>query len=158
MNDFLYCLEYATKHYMGYSDMVTGYNKHNYRKTQCVFFSHFWLSRRLSFEERNFFITSNHLIVRECVCCKMRQPSKRRRCIQSSEIAQHFLTLIEVTRQYQATLVQLRVVLMVCQGYRILNLTAKQPVVLNPAVQFRPLPLTKKKVLIFGQGNRLDRQ
>ena len=56
------------------------------------FFSHFWLSRRLSVEERDFFITSNHLIVREYVCCcKMSQPSKRRRFIQSSEIAELFL-------------------------------------------------------------------
>ena len=56
------------------------------------FLSHFWLSRRLSFEERAFFITSNHLIVRECVCCcKMSHPSKRRRFIQSSEIAEIFL-------------------------------------------------------------------
>ena len=52
------------------------------------FFSHFWLSRRLSFEERDFFITSNML---GCVCCKMSQPCKRRRFIQSSEIAELFL-------------------------------------------------------------------
>ena len=56
------------------------------------FFSHFWLSCRLSVEERDFFIASNHLIVRECVCCyKMSQPSKRRRFLQSSEIAELFL-------------------------------------------------------------------
>ena len=50
------------------------------------------MSRRLSFEEREIFITSNHLIMRECVCCcKMSHPSKRRRFIQSSEIAEIFL-------------------------------------------------------------------
>jgi len=92
MNDLLYRLEYVTKHHLGYSNMVTGYNKHKYRMAQCFFMSHFWLSRRLSFEERDFFITSNHLIVRECVCCcKMSQPSKRRRFIESSEIAEIFL-------------------------------------------------------------------
>ena len=141
MNDLLYRLEYMTTHHLVYSGMVTGYNKQNYRMAPCVFFSHFWLSRRLSFEERDFFITSNHLIVLGCVCCcKMSQPSKRRRFIQSSEIA---------------TPVQLREVL---KGCRILNLTAKQPVVLSPAVQFRPEPLTKMKPLRLGQVNRLDRQ
>ena len=56
-----------------------------------------------------------------------------------------------VTRQYQATPVQLSEVLKVCQGCRILNLTAKQPVVLSPAVQFRPVPLTKMKPLRVAQ-------
>ena len=37
MNDLLYHLEYVTKHHLGYSDMVTGYNKQNYRMAPCVF-------------------------------------------------------------------------------------------------------------------------
>ena len=57
------------------------------------FFSHFWLSSRLIVEETDCFTTSNHLIVRECmcVCYKMSQPSKSRRFLQSSEIAELFL-------------------------------------------------------------------
>jgi len=57
---------------------------------RAFFFSHLWLSVRLSVKV--FFITSNHLIVSGCVCyCKMSQPNKRRRFLQSSEIAELFL-------------------------------------------------------------------
>ena len=124
-----------------------------------AFFSH--TSGRVadSVLKRDFFITSNHLIVLGCVCCcKMSQPSKRQRFLQSSELAELFLDTDIVTRQYQATPVQLREVLKVCQGCRIHNLTAKQPVVLSPAVQFRPVPLMQMKPLRLGQVNRLDRQ
>jgi len=63
-----------------------------------------------------------------------------------------------VMRQYQVMPVQLREVLKVCQGCHILNLTAKQPVVLSPADQFCPVPLMKIKPLRVGQVNRLNRQ
>jgi len=85
--------EYVTTHHLGYSNMVTGYNKQNSIEwPHAVFFSHFWLSCRLSVKVTDCFTTSNHLIMCECVCCyKMSQPSKRRRFLQSSEIAELFL-------------------------------------------------------------------
>ena len=80
-----------TTHSLGYSDMVTGYNKENCLEWPHVFFfSHFWLSSRLRLSVSDCFTTSSHLIVRECVCCKMSQPSKRQRFLQSSEIAELF--------------------------------------------------------------------
>ena len=65
----------------------------NYRMAPCVFFSHTsgWVADSF-LKMEIFFITSNHLILRECACCcKMNQPSERRRFIQSSEIAKLFL-------------------------------------------------------------------
>ena len=69
-----------------------------------------------------------------------------------------FLTLIVPKRDYQVTSVQFRDVLKACQGYHNLNLTAKQPVVTSPAVQFRPVPLTKRMLVRMGQVNRLKSQ
>ena len=82
-----------TTHRLGYSDMVTGYNKQNCLEWHhAFFFSHFWLSTRLRLSVSDCFTTSSHLIVRECVCCcKMSQPSKTRRFLQSSELAELFL-------------------------------------------------------------------
>jgi len=39
-----------------------------------------------------------------------------------------------------------------------LNLTAKQPVVTSPAVQFHPVPLMKRMLVRMGQVNRLSSQ
>jgi len=41
-------------------------------------------------------------------------------------------------------------------GYHNLNLSAKQPVVTSPAVQFRPVPLKKRMLVRMGQVNRLN--
>ena len=38
---YLYHLEYVTKHQLGYSDMVTGYNKQNYRMAETDTFTSF---------------------------------------------------------------------------------------------------------------------
>jgi len=153
MNDLLYCLEYVTTHHLVYSGMVTGYNKQNYRMAPCVFFSHFWLRRRLSFEGRDFFITSNHLIVLGCVCCcKMSQPSKRWRFLQSSKIAELFLdsdsgdaTVSSDTSSVEGGPESVPG-MSHTHPYRQ---TASNPRVLkflfllgSPAVQFRPVPLT----------------
>ena len=71
--------------------------------------------------------------MRECVCyCEMSQPSKRRRFLQSSEIAELFIDTDSGDETYQATPVQFKEFLKVCLGCDILNLTAKQPVVLSP--------------------------
>ena len=56
------------------------------------------------------------------------------------------------------TSVQLREILKVCQGCHNLNGTAKEPVVVSPAVQFRPVPLMKGMLLRVGQVNELNRQ
>ena len=123
------------------------------------FFLHFWLSRRLSFEERDFFITSNHLIVRECVCCcKMSQPSKRQRFIQSSEIAELFLDTDSGDATVSSDASSVEGGPEGVPGVSHTQPSAKQPVVLSPAVQFRPVPLTEMKPLRLGQVNRLHRQ
>ena len=69
-----------------------------------------------------------------------------------------FLTLIVTKRDYQTKSVQFRDVLKACKGYHNLNLTAKQPVVTSPAVQFRPVPLKKRMPVRVGQVNRLNSQ
>ena len=158
MNDLLYHLEYVTTHHLGYSNMVTGYNKQKYRMAPCIFFSHFWLSRRLSVEERDFFITSNHLIVLVCVCCEISQPRKRRRFIQSREIAELFLDTDSGDATVSSDASSVEGGLEGVPGVSHTQPSAKQPVVLSPAVQFRPVPLTKMKPLRLGQVNRLDRQ
>ena len=53
---------------------------------------------------------------------------------------------------------QLKEVLKVRQGCHNLNGTAKELVVVSPAVQFRPVPLMKRMLLRVGQVNRLNRQ
>jgi len=127
--------------------------------SHAFFFSHFWLSRRLSFEERDFFITSNHLIARESVCCcKMSQPSKRRRFIQSTELAEIFLDTDSGDATVSSDSSSVEGGLGCVPGVSHTQPTAKQPVVLSPAVQFRAVPLTKMKPLRLCQVNRLDRQ
>ena len=56
------------------------------------------------------------------------------------------------------TSVQLREVLKMYQGCHNLNGTAKEPVVVSPAVQFHPVPLMKRMLLRVGQVNGLNRQ
>src|SRR5215469_13866027 len=93
VNGSLYRLEYVTRHYLGYRDMVTGYNKQNSIEwPHALFFSPLCLSSRRRVVERDCFTTSNHLIVRQFVCSyNMSQPNKRRRFLQYSEIAELFL-------------------------------------------------------------------
>jgi len=69
-----------------------------------------------------------------------------------------FLTLIVTKPDYQVTSIQFRDVLKVSQGYHNLNLTAKQPVITSPAVQFCPVPLKKRMLVRIGQVNRLISQ
>jgi len=91
-----------------------------------------------------------------CVCYKMSQPSKRRRFLQSSEIAALFHDSCDARVSSDASSVEggPDSLPRVSQ----LNLTAKQPVVLSPAVQFRPVPLTKMKPSRESQVKRLNRQ
>jgi len=59
--------------------------------------------------------------------------------------------------EYQMMSIQLEV-LKVCHSCCNLNLTAKQPVVTSPAVQFRPVPVTKRMLVRMGQVNRVNSQ
>ena len=88
----------------------------------------------------------------------MSRPCKRPRLLQPGEISELVLTLIVTNQDYQATSFQLRGVLKVCQGCHNLTLTAKQPVVTSPGVQFHPVPLTKRMLVRMGQVNRLNSQ
>jgi len=99
------------------------------------------------------FLPSNHLTVGVSGGI-MSWPSKRPKLLQPREISE----LIVDTDSDEATSVQLRAVLKVCQGCHNLNLTAKQPVVTSPAVQFRPVPLMKRMLVRVGQVNRLNSQ
>jgi hypothetical protein len=54
--------------------------------------------------------------------------------------------------------VALRQGVKVCQACHNLNHTAKQPVVMSPAVQFHPVLLMKKMLVTVGQVNRLNSQ
>ena len=81
----------------------------------------------------------------------MSQLSKRRRFIQSSEIAELFLDTDsgDTTVSSDASSVEGGL-----EGVPGVSHTQ----VLSPAVQFRPVPLTKMKPLRLGQVNRLDTQ
>jgi hypothetical protein len=68
------------------------------------------------------------------------------------------LTLIVTKQDCQEMSVQLREVLKVCQGYHSLVYTAKQLVVMCPAVQFCPVPPMKMMLVWVGQVNRLNSQ
>jgi hypothetical protein len=56
------------------------------------------------------------------------------------------------------TSIQLREVLKVCQGCHNLNGTAKEPVVMSPAVHFRPVPLMNRMLERVDLVNGLNRQ
>ena len=71
--------------------MVTGYNKQNSIEWPHAVSSHTSGLLVDSDSVTDCFTTSSHLIVLECVCCKINQPIKSRRFLQSSEIAELFL-------------------------------------------------------------------
>jgi len=106
----------------------------------CVSLLRLWTEFQLHTE----IVSSNSAFDSRCKCCrKMSQQSKRPQLLQ---------------RECKATSVQLREVLKMSQGYHNLNRTTKQPVVMSPAVQFHPVPLTKRTPVNVGHVNRFIRQ
>jgi len=82
----------------------------------------------------------------------MSQPNKRQRFLQSSEIAELFLDTDSGDASDASSVEEGP------KGVSGVSHIAKQPVVLSPAVQFRPVPLMKMKLLRVCQVNRLNRQ
>ena len=93
-----------------------------------------------------------------CVCYKMSQPSKRRRFLWSSEIAELFLDTDSGDATLSSDTSSVEGGTEVVPGVSHTQPYAKQPVVLSAAVQFHPVPLTQMKPLRVGQVNRLNRQ
>ena len=75
-----------------------------------------------------------------------------------SEVSELIVDTENDEARVSRTSVQLREVLKVCQQCHNLSGTAKEPVVMSPAVQFRPVPLMKRMLVRVGQVNRLNRQ
>jgi len=89
---------------------------------------------------------------------KMSRPTRGCSCCRPAKYLNWLFTLIMTKLECQATSVQLREVLKLCQGYNNLNCSTKQPAVMSPAVQIHPVPLMKRLPVRVGQVNRFNRQ
>jgi len=139
---------------------VTGYNEQNNTMAPCVFFPHTsgwfadWVLKREIFS----LPVPIWFCMSVCVVIKWASQVKGKDSYSPAKELNCFLTLILVMWQYQPNPVQFRKVMNVCQVWHILNITAKESVVVSPAVQFLPVPLMMLKPMREGQVNRLNRQ
>ena len=106
----------------------------------------------------NLLIPIQHFIVALSVSIKWDDKARGRGCCSPAKYLNWLLTVIVTKRECQEMSVQLREVLKVFQGCHNLNRNTKQPAVTSPAVQFRPVPLTKRMLVRVGQVNRFNRQ
>ena len=103
------------------------------------------------------FLPSKHLTVSVSGGI-MSQPCKRPRLLQPGEISELIFDTDSDEARLSSDVSSVHGLLKACQSYHNLNLTAKQPVVTSPAVQFCPVPLSNRMFVRMGHVNRLNRQ